>query len=391
MFGLKLKTLIYFNQRKLKASAEKSSSIVKDSSFTGVLFSSVLKLISLCFFGVIILFPFFLMISLSLFNDIESQNLANEFKLIPSFSKGPSFKNGALQDLPWKEVVQNTYTRAFSTGYWNSLIITFLNVLVSVVLKVIVTMLMGYAFSLKNWRGKNVIWFFALALLVLPEIALLSGQLQVVFRLKLNATYFGFVLTIALPFVASVFNAIMYKTAFEAIPDRIKEVALVDGAVGYKYFLKIAAPMVLPTTLTVVILTALAAWNAYLWPSLTSTGSTKDFQVLSVWLFKAGIDPDVQDSSANIQQNVKMAASIIAILPMFLVYLLFRKRIMAAISRQGSTIKGSYEKIQIKSYSLIINCHLFTYYDNSAFINDCYYWKYSSFSSPGRARYHHYQ
>lgn len=60
MFGLKLKTLIYFNQRKLKASAEKSSSIVKDSSFTGVLFSSVLKLISLCFFGVIILFPFFL-------------------------------------------------------------------------------------------------------------------------------------------------------------------------------------------------------------------------------------------------------------------------------------------------------------------------------------------
>lgn len=178
------------------------------------------------------------MISLSLFNDIESQNLANEFKLIPSFSKGPSFKNGALQDLPWKEVVQNTYTRAFSTGYWNSIIITFLNVLVSVVLKVIVTMLMGYAFSLKNWRGKNVIWFFALALLVLPEIALLSGQLQVVFRLKLNATYFGFVLTIALPFVASVFNAIMYKTAFEAIPDRIKEVALVDGAVGHKYFFK---------------------------------------------------------------------------------------------------------------------------------------------------------
>ncbi|MFL1058611.1 carbohydrate ABC transporter permease, partial [Mycoplasmopsis synoviae] len=100
---------------------------------------------------------------------------------------------GSLQDLPWKVVVQNTYTRAFSTGYWNSLIITFLNVLVSVVLKVIVTMLMGYAFSLKNWRGKNVIWYFALALLVLPEIALLSGQLQVVFRLKLNATYFEFV------------------------------------------------------------------------------------------------------------------------------------------------------------------------------------------------------
>nr|WP_318032968.1 hypothetical protein [Mycoplasmopsis cynos] len=62
--------------------------------------------------------------------------------------------------------------------------------------------------------------------------------------------------------------------------------------------------------------------------------------MISVWLFKAGLDERDQNAGNNIQYNIRMAAAIIVILPMFVVYLLFRKRIMGAISRQGSTIKG---------------------------------------------------
>ncbi|WP_338068678.1 carbohydrate ABC transporter permease [Mycoplasma nasistruthionis] len=327
-------------QRKLRKNQERVSSQVTESNLGKVILTSSLKLLLLSFFGVVILFPFIYMISISFMNDSEAASLKTEFRFFPSFSEGVTYLNGGFVTKPWSEVVANTYARAFATGYWSAITLTLLNVVISVSLKVIITFLMGYAFSLRNWRGKGLIWFLALALLVLPEVALLAGQYQVVVDTGLAKTYGKFLFAVALPFTASVFNTIMYKNAFEAIPGRIKEVSLVDGAGGWKYLVKVAFPMVMPTTLTICILTALASWNSYLWPSLISTISDQKLDVVSVWLFRAGINPDDPESGANTLQNVKLAASLLVILPMFIVYLLARKRIMAAISRQGSTIKG---------------------------------------------------
>ncbi|MEA4206009.1 carbohydrate ABC transporter permease [Mycoplasma sp. 4463] len=327
-------------QKKLRKNQEKSASQVKETSFSKVLTSSALKLFLLALFGVIILFPFFYMISISLMNDGESQSLKQQFKFLPSFAEGKTYIEGHLVIASWSEVVANTYKRAFSTGYGKAFVFTTLNVIISVVLKVFVTFLMGYAFSLRNWRGKGLVWFIALALLVLPEVALLSGQYLIVLKTKLYKTYITFLLAVAFPFTASIFNTVMYKNAFEAIPGRIKEVSLVDGAGGMKYLFKVAFPMVMPTTLTIVILTSLASWNSYLWPALISTIGGQDLQVMSVWLFKAGFDPSDPESGANTMQNVKLAASLLSIIPVFLFFLIFRKRIMASISRQGSTIKG---------------------------------------------------
>ncbi|MHA0272654.1 carbohydrate ABC transporter permease [Mycoplasma sp. 48589B] len=332
-------------QKKLRKNQERVSSQVTEKSATKVVAISCLKLLLLVFFGVVILFPFFYMISISFMDDSQAASLKSEFRMLPSFKEGITYYagengSGGLQLVSWKEVVANTYDRAMSSGYWQAMLLTFLNVIVSVTLKVFITFLMGYAFSLRNWRGKGLVWFLALALLVLPEVALLSGQYLVVLKTDMAVQYMGFLFAIALPFTASIFNTVMYKNAFEAIPGRIKEVSLVDGAGGIKYLFKVAFPMVVPTTLTIVILTSLASWNSYLWPSIVSTISSAKLDVVSVWLFKAGIDPNDTDSGANVMQNVKLAASLMVILPMFIVYLIFRKRIMAAISRQGSTIKG---------------------------------------------------
>ncbi|QNM93577.1 carbohydrate ABC transporter permease [Mycoplasma sp. Pen4] len=348
MFELKLKLQKRLLQRKLRKNQEISASQVKESSPASVFASTALKIIVLSFFGAIILFPFFYMISISLMNDTEAALLKSEFRILPSFSSGSSFfagkgeggTKGATEIVDFSQVVANTYSRAASSGYWSAILLTSLNVVISVTLKVFVTFLMGYAFSLRNWRGKGLIWFIALALLVLPEVALLSGQYGVIIKTKLYKTYFGFLLAIAFPFTASIFNTVMYKNAFEAIPGRIKEVSLVDGAGGAKYLFKIAFPMVMPTTLTIIILTSLASWNSYLWPALISTINSTNNEVISVWLFKAGIDKNDPDSAINTFQNVKLAASILAIIPVFIFYLIFRKRIMGAISRQGSAIKG---------------------------------------------------
>ncbi|MEE3928003.1 carbohydrate ABC transporter permease [Mycoplasmopsis ciconiae] len=346
MFETKLIVKNYFIRKKLRKNTERVSSQVSETKNLKPILATITKIIFLCLLGCIVLLPFFMMLSISFMPDNEVEGLKKTFHLLPSFGPGQSYFNegsstyehGINSDVPWADVVANTYKKAFSSGYGTAILFTSLNVVISVILKVIIVTLMGYAFSLRNWRGKNIIFSSALALLVLPEVALLYGQKIVITQLGITATYVGFLFAVALPFVASIFNGLMYKNAFESIPGRIKEVSLIDGAAGWKYLFKVAIPMVVPTTLTVVILTALASWNAYLWPLSIKPDSIK-VEVISVWLFKAGLSDNSSDQPL-VYYNVKMAASLIAIFPMMLVYFIFRKYIMRAIGRQGSTIKG---------------------------------------------------
>jgi probable ABC transporter permease protein MG189 len=84
-------------------------------------------------------------------------------------------------------------------------------------------------------------------LLVLPEVALLAGQYSIVSKLNwLQGPQR--VLALAMPFAASVFSGFMYRNAFEAIPNSVRESAMLDGASGFKFFTQIALPMVKPTT-----------------------------------------------------------------------------------------------------------------------------------------------
>ncbi|UUD35938.1 carbohydrate ABC transporter permease [Mycoplasmopsis citelli] len=342
MFELKLRAKKYFIDKKLSKNQERVSSQVREKNIYAVILSSITKISVLSLFGVLIIFPFVFMILVSFMNDDEAESLKNTFNLIPSFGKGRAYVPGSgfVAFDHWSEIAKNTYTRSLASGYWSAFILTATNVFVSVFLKIFVTSLMGYAFSIRNWKGKSLFWFLALALLVLPEVALLSGQYIVILRTKLYRNFFLFVIGIAAPFSASIFNTVMYRNAFEAIPGRIKEVSLIDGSTGAKYFFKIALPMVLPTTITIIILTSLVSWNAYLWPLIISNIGDAKYEVISVWLFKVGIDPDDASAAQNVAINVKLAASLMVILPMFVVYLFARKWIMRAVSRQGSTIKG---------------------------------------------------
>ncbi|ADE19799.1 carbohydrate ABC transporter permease [Mycoplasma crocodyli] len=321
MFKQKLILQNWFGKKRLARNGQKVSQQVHETSLFSLGLSVLSKLTILCLFGLVILFPFYYMVATSLMSNdqIDLMNSGGGLQLVPD-------------GLNWEN-----FSQAFVEGYWKALGVTFSNVLISVVLKIVVTMSLGYAFSLQKWAGKKIIWRILLSLLVLPEVALLSGQYQMVVNLSLQQELHKVILAIALPFVASIFNAMMFRNAFEAIPGRIKEVALVDGATGMRYFLKIAAPMVTPTTLTIIILTSLASWNSYLWPALIS-GNKID--VMSTWLFTVGIRRSETGENMGLYQNIRMAGAIIVIVPMFIVYFIFRKKIMNAISRQGSTIKG---------------------------------------------------
>ncbi|CAM9092466.1 carbohydrate ABC transporter permease [Mycoplasma todarodis] len=313
MLKIKLKTQQKLRTAKVKKNAENVGSQVRTQSIIWIIVSNLMKVFALVFFGALILFPFYYMIATSLMTNAEATDAVTTH-LAP---EKPQWGN---------------FVDAFADGYWMAILYSFLIASITIMVKLVITILLGYAFSIKKYRGKKIVWGFFLSLMMLPEVALLSGQYQMIVRL---GWYYGtnILLGLFIPFVASVFSAVMFKNAFEAIPDRTKEAAMIDGAGNVGYFFKVALPMIKPTTLTVIILTAFASWNSYMWPALLLQG--KDIQTIPTWVFTTG-----KDSNGQLLIPIRMAGTTLAILPMLLVYFVFRGRIMKAISRQGSAIKG---------------------------------------------------
>ncbi|WGI36766.1 carbohydrate ABC transporter permease [Mesomycoplasma lagogenitalium] len=320
MFWIRLKIQNSFSKFKFNKRVEKISSEVKQTNIIKIIFATLLKLITLFFFGTIIMFPFYIMVIFAL-STKEATHSPTELNLFPN-------------PVDW-----SNFHEAFKEGYWEALGWTALTTFISVVIKLFFSSTFGYAFSMKKWRHKNLAWVIFLSILILPEMALLIGQYRIINILQWTSSPIYIAFALIMPFAVSVFNGFMYRNAFESIPDRIKEASMVDGCSGVNYFFRVALPMVSSTTWTVGILTAFAAWNSYLWPTLLLSGGNSSVEVINIWLFEVGRNP-IEDDPIKVLQNVKMAGTILAILPMFIIYFGFRKRIMNSISRNGSTIKG---------------------------------------------------
>ncbi|WP_436358787.1 carbohydrate ABC transporter permease [Mycoplasma sp. 480] len=304
------------SQRKI----EKISSEVRNISLWKSILSLSVKLLILLVFGVIIIFPFYFMLVFALAPDDQANERVNEIVLFP-------------EKFQW-----DNFSRALNDGYWEALGWSLLVTFVSVIVKLFFSATFGYAFSLKKWKFKKLSWLFFLSILILPEVALFIGQYKTIITLKWETNAFWLSISLIMPYAASVFSGFMFRNAFEDIPDRIKEAAMVDGCTGINFFFKVAIPMVTPTIWTVGILTAFAAWNSLLWPLLI-LGKDSPVQLINIYLLDVGVNPD-PDDPIKLFKNVKLAGAILAILPMFITYFLFRRKILNAISRQGSTIKG---------------------------------------------------
>ncbi|WP_223211550.1 carbohydrate ABC transporter permease [Mycoplasmopsis glycophila] len=318
-----------FLKQNLKSKQEKVSNPVETTKIVSKLLLLFFKLVVILFFGAIVLFPFYFMITNSLFsNDLSLDK--SEIHLIPR-----EIDTNKIS-FHWEN-----YAKAFQEGYGKALLYTSLITAISIAGKIFFSMTFGYAFSLKQWKLKNAMWFFFLSLLVLPELALLWQQYIIVSKLewKDKADMFRMLITLTIPFVASVFSGFMFRNAFEAINDSVKESAKIDGASELKFFVKIAIPMIKPTIWTVAILTAFASWNSYLWPSTVYDGKA-DAPLLSIWLFSTGKDNETGSEASRVFTNIRMAGAILVLLPLIVVYAVIRKRIMNAISRQGVATKG---------------------------------------------------
>lgn len=261
----------------------------------------------LTIWALFVLFPFYWMILTSL-KDYGAYNSEYIPKL---FTLSPTLEN---------------YAEAFTAV---PLGIYFLNTIVftlgTTAIMLAVTVLAAFAFSRLSFRGRDIVFTVFLSMMMIPNELVIITNYVTVTDLELRNTFLGLIL----PSVTSVFYIYLLKENFSQVPDELYYAAKVDGTSDMKYLLKVLVPICRPTVVTVAILKVIECWNSYVWPRLI-TDEQRYFLVSN------GIQEIRENGFGRENIPAMMAAVVVISLPLIVLFLVFRKKIMAGVSRGGS-------------------------------------------------------
>ena len=135
----------------------------------------------------------------------------------------------------------------------------------------------------------------------------------------------------------SVFYIFYLRQTFQQIPNELFLAAKVDGYGHFAYLWRCMIPIAMPTIVTIMILSLMGAWNAYIWPQLVASGTNPVFGN-DMHLVSNGLMSKFQSSEFSSDDPAKITGSLFATIPLFIFFLVFRKYIMRGVSRSG--IKG---------------------------------------------------
>ena len=270
----------------------------------------------------ITLFPFYWILRTALSSN--GALYANSTSLLPAdFSWGGFERVFGLQTT--EEAIAQGGSGA-SIDFWLYLRNSVIVATVVTVCQVFFSAMAAYAFSRLRWRGRNVVFGVFLLSLMVPVIFTLLPNFILIRDLGLIDTLLG----IMLPGLFMTPFAIFFlRQFFMNVSTEVEEAALIDGASKVRVFFALIIPMSVGPIATISILTYIGSWNDYFWPLMVSY--TDESRVLTVALgnFKAQT-PQTGPDWAGL-----MAATLVAALPMILLFLAFAKRIVNSIGFNG--------------------------------------------------------
>lgn len=256
--------------------------------------------------ALIVLFPFYWM----LLTSVKSYGAYNAEHVPAFFTLSPTLQN---------------YKDAFTTvpllGY---LINTVIFTLATTVLMVVVSTLAAYAFARLRFKGKDLLFTLFLSLMMIPNELVVITNFVTITNMDLRNTFTGLIL----PSVTSVFYIYLLKENFEQVPDELYKAAKVDGTSDLKYLLKVMVPICRPTIVTITILKVIECWNSYVWPRLITDDP-------AYFLVSNGIQEIRENGFGRENIPAMMAAVVVISVPLIVLFLIFRRKIMEGVSRGG--------------------------------------------------------
>ena len=261
----------------------------------------------LTLWAVMVLFPFYWM----LLTSVKNYGTYNAEYIPKFFTLSPTFQN---------------YVDAFTTVdlgryFLNTIIFT----VVTTALMMAVIIPAAFAFARLDFPGKHLAFTLFLSLMMIPNELVVITNFVTITNLHLRNTFTGLIL----PSVTSVFYIYLLKENFEQIPDELYRAARVDGTTDFKYLLTVMMPIAKPTLVTITILKVIECWNSYVWPRLITDDPR-------YYLVSNGIQEIRENGFGRENIPAMMAAVVVISLPLIVLFLIFRKKVMAGVSRGGT-------------------------------------------------------
>lgn len=217
----------------------------------------------------------------------------------------------------------------FGHFYLNTIIVAVL----STAFTVVTSVLAAFAFARVEFKGKNLIFTILLGTMMIPGEMMMITNFQTTMALNWKDTYCALILVHGV----SVFYIFYLRQTFQQIPNELFLAAKVDGYGHFAYLWRCMIPIAMPTIVTIMILSLMGAWNAYIWPQLVASGTNPVFGN-DMHLVSNGLMSKFQSSEFSSDDPAKITGSLFATIPLFIFFLVFRKYIMRGVSRSG--IKG---------------------------------------------------
>jgi len=263
--------------------------------------------VGLTFWAILVLFPFYWMVLTS----VKSYGSYNAEWIPQLYTLSPTIQN---------------YLDAFSAVplgqyFLNTVIFT----LATTALMLFVTILAAFAFARLSFPGKDLAFTLFLSLMMIPTELVVITNFVTVTNLDLRNNFWGLIL----PSVTSVFYIYLLKENFAQVPDELYYAAKADGTSDFKYLWKVLIPICRPTIITITILKIIECWNSYVWPRLITDDP-------AYFLVSGGIQEIRENGFGRDNIPAMMAAVVVISVPLILLFLIFRKKIMEGVARGGT-------------------------------------------------------
>ncbi len=254
-------------------------------------------------------YPLLYMISVSLMTPGEASNQY-------LFPKVPRFEN----------YIEVWTSNNFQQYTLNSIIISGL-----IVIGVLCTSIpAAYAFAKIQFPFRDVIFYSLLLSLMIPEIIALLPHLLIIrgniFPLPFGPSWMNSLQGLTVPFFGNIFIIFLLRQYIKKIPNELWDAARMDGASHFYFLRKVVIPMSMPIIVTVSLFAFILAWNSFAWPLLILTKEDWFPVTVSIYSFIR---------EAGTQYNLLMAASLISIFPVLLLYFFTQRLFLESISNFG--------------------------------------------------------
>ena len=282
----------------------------------------------LIFAAFIVILPFYYMIIGSFMQ--EADLISGKFWPV----SGSFFQNIA-------DNYQNTLARFDYFAYIGNTLIVAIS---TTALMLLVTIFSAFAFARLEFKGREFLFTIFLATMMIPGEMMVITNYNTMSNLgmiSVDQTRLQAYFVMVAPFIASVFYIYLLRQNFKQIPNELYLASKVDGKSDWEYLWKVMVPLAAPTLITITILSIIGSWNAYVWPQISTSASRNPDKYWLISVAIRGTEALMLEDPNGIkitQYSWQMVASTLTVVPLLILFIIFRKYIMKGTGRAG--IKG---------------------------------------------------